>query len=194
MSKEERATAVAKEIVEEIGKDAAAALVEYANLVKQLAADLTEEQLEDSSYIKRLLEEDLPNWDFDDWYELLITVRQKKRQEEHEEKTAEAIYNEMPYYAQAAAEKAVDYIIKAAKKNELFKANRAADQQVDILWTMFYCMGIDIKNAATNLWKKIEEQGYIWGEGQFLINFIDELREVTWKHGDIAKLRTKELR
>lgn len=51
-AKEIIAEKVAKEVVESIGEDLAGALVEYANLVKDLAADLTDEQLEDSSYIK----------------------------------------------------------------------------------------------------------------------------------------------
>ena len=50
---------VAKEVVESIGEDLAGALVEYANLVKQLAEELNDEQLEDSSYIKSLLGEQL---------------------------------------------------------------------------------------------------------------------------------------
>lgn len=58
-AKEIIAEKVAKDIVENIGEDLAGALVEYANLVKDLAADLTDEQLEDSSYIKSLLGEQL---------------------------------------------------------------------------------------------------------------------------------------
>ena len=69
---------VAKEVVESIGEVLAGALVEYANLVKDLAADLTDEQLEDSSYIKSLLGEQLPDWDEEDWDDLLKNVRLKK--------------------------------------------------------------------------------------------------------------------
>lgn len=54
-TKEITAEKAAKEIVESIGEDMAGALVEYANLVKDLATDLTDEQLEDSGYIKSLL-------------------------------------------------------------------------------------------------------------------------------------------
>ena len=192
-AKEIIAENVAKEIVESIGEDLAGALVEYANLVKDLAAELTEEQLEDSSYIKSLLSEQLPNWDSDDWYDLLVAVRRKKYSEEHEEKTAEAIYNEMPYFAQEAAETAVKYIVQAARNNQLFKLNKAADQAADILWNMFYCMGIDIKTAAVNIGKQIDEQGYIWGKGKYLVAYIEELRAVQWKHGYVTKLRTREL-
>ena len=77
-AKEIIAEKVAKEVVESIGEDLAGALVEYANLVKDLAADLTDEQLEDSSYIKSLLGEQLPDWDEEDWDVLLKNVRLKK--------------------------------------------------------------------------------------------------------------------
>lgn len=77
-AKEIIAEKVAKEVVESIGEDLAGALVEYANLVKDLAADLTDEQLEDSSYIKSLLGEQLPDWDEEDWDDLLKNVRFKK--------------------------------------------------------------------------------------------------------------------
>lgn len=74
-AKEIIAEKVAKEVVESMGEDLAGALVEYANLVKDLAADLTDEQLEDSSYIKSLLGEQLPDWDEEDWDDLLKNVR-----------------------------------------------------------------------------------------------------------------------
>jgi hypothetical protein len=77
-AKEIIAEKVAKEVVESIGEDLAGALVEYANMVKDLAADLTDEQLEDSSYIKSLLGEQLPDWDEEDWDDLLKNVRLKK--------------------------------------------------------------------------------------------------------------------
>ena len=77
-AKEIIAEKVAKEVVESIGEDLAGALVEYANLVKDLAADLPDEQLEDSSYIKSLLGEQLPDWDEEDWDDLLKNVRLKK--------------------------------------------------------------------------------------------------------------------
>lgn len=77
-AKEIIAEKVAKEVVESIGEDLAGALVEYAKLVKDLAADLTDEQLEDSSYIKSLLGEQLPDWDEEDWDDLLKNVRLKK--------------------------------------------------------------------------------------------------------------------
>lgn len=80
-AKEIIAEKVAKDIVENIGDDLAGALVEYANLVKELAADLTDEQLEDTSYIKSILGEQLPNWGNEDWNDLLENVRQRKRKD-----------------------------------------------------------------------------------------------------------------
>ena len=77
-AKEIIAEKVAKEVVESIGEDLAGALVEYANLVKDLAADLTDEQLEDSSYIKSLRGAQLPDWDEEDWDDLVKNVRLKK--------------------------------------------------------------------------------------------------------------------
>lgn len=80
-AKEIIAEKVAKDIVESIGDDLAGALVEYANLVKELAADLTDEQLEDTSYIKSILGEQLHNWGNEDWNDLLENVRQRKRKD-----------------------------------------------------------------------------------------------------------------
>ena len=80
-AKEIIAESVAEEVVERIGEDLVAALVEYANLVKELAADLTYEQLKDMTYIKSLLGGQLPNWDNDDWDDLLENVRRKKQRD-----------------------------------------------------------------------------------------------------------------
>lgn len=193
-AKEDITENVVKEIADSVDKGLAAGSVEYANLVKQLAEELSDEQLEDTAYIKSLLCGQLPDWDGEGWYDLLVAVKQKKHQAEHEEKTAEAIFNEMPYFAQAAAETAVVYIIEAARKKELFKGNKAADQQADILWSMFRCMRLDVKDAAKNISRKIEEQGFIWCRRNCLINYIKELREAAWKHGNVIRLRTKELR
>lgn len=80
-AKEIIAEKVAKDVVESVGEDLAGALVEYANLVKDLAADLTDEQLEDTGYIKSLLSEQLHNWDNEDWDNLLENVRRKKKKD-----------------------------------------------------------------------------------------------------------------
>lgn len=68
---------IAHEIVEGIGKDLAAALVEYANLVKQLAEDLTSAEVQTTTKIKELLEADLPDWDEEDWEDLRAAVAKR---------------------------------------------------------------------------------------------------------------------
>ena len=184
---------VAKEVVESIGEDLAGALVEYANLVKQLAEELNDEQLEDSSYIKSLLGEQLPNWEWDDWYDLLKNVRQEKYREAHEEQTAEKIFNDMPYFAKEAAQEALKRILKAEKTDKLFKMDAEADTAAEILWNMFYCCVADIKwtakkyNAEAKILTVAESR-----EHKDLLEFIEMLREEMWKQGEILKLREKE--
>ena len=63
---EDQAAEIAKAIVDGIGKDLAAGLVEYYNLVKQLAKDIKAEELT-AEKLKNILEEDLPEWDTEDW-------------------------------------------------------------------------------------------------------------------------------
>ena len=184
---------VAKEVVESIGEDLAGALVEYANLVKQLAEELNDEQLEDSSYIKSLLGEQLPNWEWDDWYDLLKNVRQEKYREAHEEQTAEKIFSDMPYFAKEAAQEALKRILKAEKTDKLFKMDAEADTAAEILWNMFYCCVADIKWTA----KKYNAEAKILTvadskDHKDLLEFIKMLREGMWKQGEILKLREKE--
>lgn len=81
---EDVAAGIAHEIVEGLGKDLAAALVEYANLVKQLAEDLTYSQVQNTAKIKELLEADLPDWDEEDWEDLRAAVA-KRMQDDLEE-------------------------------------------------------------------------------------------------------------
>lgn len=195
MLSEDEPAEIAQDITKKEGEVVAAGLAEYAKLVEQLAAELTDEQLEDSGHIKNLYQNILPRWDWEEWYDLLKAVRQKKRQAEHEEKTAEVIFNEMPYFAQAAGQQAVKYLVECARKNRLFKIDDAADWQADILWQMFYCMGIDVKTAAETLSKKsISLNGLDLQDNKYLLAFIEELRAEQWKQGEVTKLRTKELR
>lgn len=192
-AKEIIAESVAKEVVESIGEDLAGALVEYANLVKELAADLTDEQLEDSSYIKSILSEQLPNWDYDDWYELLKNVRREKYKDAHEEQTAEKIFNNMPYFAKEAAQAALKRLLKAAKADKLFKLDAEADTAAEILWNMFYCCTADIKRTAK---KYIAEAKILTvadsKEHKDLLGFMEMLREELWRQGEVFKLREKE--
>ena len=100
---------VAKEVVESIGEDLAGALVEYANLVKELAADLTDEQLEDSSYIKSLLSEQLPNWDSEDWDDLLENIRREKGRKKDKKEAVEIRRLANQNYSDKEVEVEIDY-------------------------------------------------------------------------------------
>lgn len=192
-AKEIIAEKVAKEVVESIGEDLAGALVEYANLVKELAADLTDEQLEDSGYIKSLLGEQLPNWDWEDWYELLKNVRREKYKNEHEEKTAENIFNDMPYFAKEAAQSALKHILKAEKAGNLYRMDAVADTAADCLWNMFYCCIADIKRAATKYNKEDKQITVAESrEHKDLFRFIEIMRETLWEQGEVFKIRERE--
>lgn len=192
-AKEIIAESVAKEVVESIGEDLAGALVEYANIVKQLAADLTDEQLEDTTYIKSILKDQLPNWDWDDWHELLSNVRREKYKEEHEEQAAEKIFNDMPYFARAAAQEIVEQLLKADEEGRLFRLDKTADNAAEILYKMFFCCVMDIKetirkqnkNKKLLLAKEIQEH-------KRLFEFIEKLRKKLWKEGEVLKLREVE--
>lgn len=192
-AKEIIAEKVAKDVVENIGEDLAGALVEYANIVKNLATDLTDEQLEDTGYIKSLLSEQLPNWDWDDWYELLKNVRREKYKEVHEEQTAEKIFNDIPYFAKEAAQAALKRLLKAEKADKLFKLDAEADTAAEILWNMFYCCTADIKwtakkyNAEAKALTIAESR-----EHKDLLGFIEMLREEMWKCGEVLKIREEE--
>ena len=85
---EEQAGEIAKAIVDGIGKDLAAGLVEYYNLVKQLAEDIPGYKLRDTREIKRLLIEQLPEWDEEDWEDLRVAVEaENQRIWDKQEKT-----------------------------------------------------------------------------------------------------------
>lgn len=76
---EDQAAEAAREIIDEIGEDLAAGLVEYASLVKQLAEDVPGHKLTDTKEIKRLLGADLPGWDEEDWEDLRAAVEAESR-------------------------------------------------------------------------------------------------------------------
>lgn len=193
-TKEITAEKAAKEIVESIGEDMAGALVEYANLVKDLATDLTDEQLEDFGYIKSLLGERLPNWDWEDWYELLENVRREKYKDAHEEQTTEKIFNDMPYFAKEAAQETLKHLLKAEEAGSLFKIDAAADTAAEIMWNMFYCCVADVKDAAVKYNKEKRPMTIAeYREHKDLLQFIEIMRETLWKRGEVFKLREKEV-
>ena len=87
---EKKIKETAHAIVEEIGTDLAAGLVEYANLVKELAEDLSAEELKDTTKLEELLSGNLPNWDAEDWEDLRAAVVQEQERslKEWQQKTA----------------------------------------------------------------------------------------------------------
>lgn len=178
---------VAKDVVKSVGKNMAGTLVEYANLAKDLAANLTDEQLEDSEYIKNLLSEELPDWGWNDWYELLKNVRRKKYEDAHEEQTAEKILNDMPYFAKEAAKAAVRRILEAERAGTLFAMDEKADTAAEILWHMFTCCIVDVKMAAEKYSAEVGESAVA-----DLLGFIKKLRKGMWQKGEVLKLREEK--
>lgn len=71
---EKKIIETAHAIVEKIGTDLAAGLVEYENLVKDLAKDLSAKELKDTTKLEELLSENLPDWDAEDWEDLRTAV------------------------------------------------------------------------------------------------------------------------
>lgn len=104
---EGKAEEIAKAIVDGIGKDLAAALVEYYNLVKQLAEDIPGYKLRDTREIKKLLADQLPEWDEEDWEDLRESVEAESQRNAKERKR-------MKQYT-------VYYIIKANRREWLHK-------------------------------------------------------------------------
>lgn len=83
---EGQAAEIAKAIVDGIGKDLAAGLVEYYNLVKQLAEDIPGYKLRDTREIKKLLADQLPEWDEEDWEDLRESVEAESQRNAKERK------------------------------------------------------------------------------------------------------------
>lgn len=169
---------------------------EYECIVEQLAEQIQPEELDklETKDLQALLGAGFESWKFEDWYKLLTDIKRKKRQAEHEAMTAEAIFNGLPWAAQQAAQEAVGILIKKAEADKLFKADETADAMVNVLWNMFYCMGINIKNTARKLGKDNKAYSYNdLNENKLLLDFIKELRDEQWYgQGEVARLRCKE--
>lgn len=171
-------------------------LIGYDRLVKKMAAEISPAELEymETKQLMKLLGPGYENWEFNDWYRLLVNIKQEQRKVEHEELTAEKIFNGLPWAAQQAAQEAVSLLIKKSADGLLFKLDETADMAVNILWNMFYCMGIDIKDTA----QIMHEQKRAYSnndlkENKLFMDFIEELRKRQWyKHGEVARLRFKE--
>lgn len=171
-------------------------LIGYEHLVEELAEKIKPEELDklETRDLRNLLGTGYEKWEFDDWYRLLTDIKKKQRRALHETMTAEAIFNSLPWAAQQAAQEAVGILVKKAAVEKLFKMDEAVDTAVEILWNMFYCMGIDIKNTATKLHS--EKKTYSCNDlrdNKLLFDFITELRRGQWyRQGEVARLRIKE--
>lgn len=166
---------------------------EVANLVKELAAKSTDEQLDNLGYLTNHLHlrEQFPNWDRENWYEFLVKVRQEKHKTEHNAQTAECIFSEMPYYAKEVAQVALKNILEAEKAENARNLYRiaAAETSVIYLWTMFNCCKADIKSAATKYSKEDNQISVTeYSEHKDLFRFIEIMRETLWDHGEVFKL------
>ena len=171
-------------------------LIGYDELVKELAERIKGEELDEleTKNLKEMLGEKAKKWEFKDLYRLLVDIKRYKREEAHRILTAEAIFNDLPWAAQQAAQEAVIVLIKKAKAQLLFKMDETADMAVNFLWNMFYCMGIDIKDAAQKMSE--EQRKYSYNdkkENKMLLEFIEELRKRQWDgEGEVTRLRRKE--
>ncbi len=170
-------------------------LIGYDGLVSSLVADIPagkDEELEIKD-LKERLGAGYERWEFKDWYRLLTDIKRKRGEIAHEILTEEAIFNSLPWAAQQAAQEAVSLLIKKAAANLLFKMDETADMAVNILWNMFYCMGIDIKDTAQIMQRQKKAYSYNdLKENKLLLDFIRELRKRQWySNGEVARLRSK---
>lgn len=172
-------------------------LIGYDRIVEELAEKLQSEELEElaADDLKEILVAGYEKWEFRDWYGLLTDIRRKKWKAYHEAMTVEAIFNSLPWAAQQAAQEAVRILIQVSEGN-LFnvKVNLSAEMATVILWNIFYCMKINIKNAARNL--SIYNKSYSsreLEENKLLLDFIKELRNEQWyKEGEVARIRDRD--
>lgn len=171
-------------------------LIGYDRLVQRLADEISIEELEnlETKYLKKKLGAGYEKWEFKDWYRLIKDIKRSKQIKQHESLTAEVIFNSIPYAAQCMAQAAVKCAMVKAQNNKLYQMDETADTIVNVLWNMFYCMAIDIKCVATKLCR--EQRTYSYEDtvnNKLLLDFIKMLRDEQWyKHGDVARLRTKE--
>lgn len=167
-------------------------LIGYNGLVSSLAADIPAGELEIKD-LKERLGIGYERWEFKDWYRLLTDIKRKKGEAAHEILTEEAIFNSLPWAAKQAAQEAVRILIKKAADKLLFKMDETADMAVNIIWNMFYCMGIDIKDTARIMQE--QKRAYSYNdlmENKLLLDFIRELRKRQWySDGEVARLRNR---
>lgn len=170
-------------------------LIGYDGLVSSLAADIPVGKLEELEIedLKERLGAGYERWEFKDWYRLLTDIKRKKGEVAHEILTEERIFNSLPWAAQQAAQEAVRILMKKAADDLLFKMDETTDVVEDILWNMFYCMKIDIKDTAQIMQE--QKRAYSYNdlkENKLLLDFIRELRKKQWhSNGEVARLRNR---
>ena len=171
-------------------------LIHYKQIVVQTAADISLKELDDldTEHLKKRLGGIAEKWEFKDLYRFLTDIKRYKRKTEHDIITAEAIFNSLPWAAQQAAQEVVRLLIKKAEDNLLFKMNETADMVANLLFNIFDCMKIDIKDTAQIMQE--QKRAYSYNdlkENKLLLDFIRELRKLQWyKHGEVTRLRRKE--
>lgn len=171
-------------------------IIGYDGLVQKLAAAIPKEEIEylETEQLKEMLGSGYENWEFSDLIRLIHDIKREQQKNLHDLLTVEAIMAQLPYASRHAAQKAVTMLVEKAKEDKLFKIDNVVSATVDILWSMFYCMGIDIKDTA----KKMRESNLYYSyndlkDNKLLYDFIRILRDIQWyKHGDVAQLRTRE--
>ena len=171
-------------------------LIGYDKLVTGLASVIQDEDLEylETEDLKEKLGSRYGAWEFKDWYRLLKDIKRCKRQAEHENMTAEAIFDGLPWAAQQSAQAAVAVLIQKAQGGMLFRPDETVYAVSDILWNMFYCMKVDLKNTVIRMCSSNRTYSYNeMNRNLLLLDYIKELRKMQWYgHGEVARLRNME--
>lgn len=163
------------------------------DLVELLARDFTDDEIMCSD-VKMLMQRYYPEWTVDDWYELTCEVRRKRHATQHEQLTAERIFEEMPFFAQAAAQAAVRHLLIAADADRLFKLDSVTDSMAEILYKFFFCTPMDVKTAINRQAEFRKPLSY-YEEATLhkrLLEFVQTLRTTLWERGEVLRLRDYE--
>jgi len=173
----------------------ARAIIGYDNLVKRLAGEMTEEEMEyvETGDMKKRLGEGYEKWEFKDWYRLICDIKKEQMKDLHTSMTADCIFGAIPWACQQSAQEMVRFLIKKADMELLFKLDKGVDVAVNALWNMFYCMGIDIKYTALKMCsERLFYSKNDLDDNKLLYDFIVRLRDIQWKQGEVTRLRTKK--
>lgn len=164
-----------------------------SGLVKLLARDFPEDHIMCSDVV-RIIKQYYPQWDTGDFYALTCDVRREKHGDEHREMTAERIFDEIPFFAQSAAQAAVRRLLLADDAGALYSMDMAVAYMVEILHKFFWCTETDIKAAVQRLNEERQPLSYYDESHRHrrLMEFIVVLRSTLWERGEVLRLREKE--